>query len=224
MRRSLACGLLTLMLGCDAPKKLGIEGATCQASADCADDLQCIASTCVPPPLEPRAAAELKALEAELARLKQQEQLLARETQDLEQQKRLLDEHLRSLEAARPPPAPVAPPPAPVAPPPAVPPTLPPVKEAEQDLQDSLHIADIKAATAAPRDRALSVCKQFAGLGDKVKIKLTISGPTGTVSVASAADDAGKPQLGACCARELRAAKFPRTRNEQTGVMVSLSF
>jgi len=35
-------------LACDV-KKLGVEGATCSASSDCADDLQCMQSVCVRP-------------------------------------------------------------------------------------------------------------------------------------------------------------------------------
>lgn len=37
----------TLAAGCDT-KKLGVEGATCSASSDCAGELQCIKATCVP--------------------------------------------------------------------------------------------------------------------------------------------------------------------------------
>ncbi len=42
---ALAC---LAQLACDV-KKLGIEGATCSASSDCADDLQCMQSVCVRP-------------------------------------------------------------------------------------------------------------------------------------------------------------------------------
>lgn len=47
MLRPSVCVLLVLMLGCDAQQKLGVAGATCRASADCAGELQCIDATCV---------------------------------------------------------------------------------------------------------------------------------------------------------------------------------
>ena len=55
--------LTTLAAGCDT-KKLGVEGATCSASSDCAGELQCIKATCVPlragapAPVEPEPAQE----------------------------------------------------------------------------------------------------------------------------------------------------------------------
>lgn len=42
--------LTTLVLSataCDPGRKLGIAGATCTASSDCAEDLQCITATCI---------------------------------------------------------------------------------------------------------------------------------------------------------------------------------
>lgn len=217
MLRPTACVLLVMMLACDARPKLGVAGATCRASADCVGELQCIDATCVDAAQRASRDAEQRAvmaeLTAELDRLKQEE---AR----LKQDRDALDEQLRvTIAAGRKQPAATVAVPAVAAAPPVV---VAPSGEAGE--RDTLHIDDIKAGTAGAKDRAMSVCKQFAGNSEKVKLKLVISGPTGTVSVVSVEDDAGNSRLGSCCARELRTATFPKARNERIGVMLSLSF
>ncbi len=57
-----------------------------------------------------------------------------------------------------------------------------------------------------------------------VKIKLSIAGPTGSVLHASPEDDAGNPQLAACCAEELAAASFKRVRRPQIGAVATIKF
>ncbi len=86
--------------GCD--RKLGIAGATCAASADCADELQCIASTCVDPAALAKARdaeqAELAASgagqTAAMAKLMAELKDLKAEQERLEQEKQALDSKL----------------------------------------------------------------------------------------------------------------------------------
>lgn len=217
MLRPSVCVLLVLMLGCDAQQKLGVAGATCRASADCAGELQCIDATCVDAAQRAARDAEQRAvmaeLTAELDRLKQEEAQLKRDRDALDEQLRVTSEAVRKLPAT-----PVAAPAVPVAGPVVVAPS------GEAGERDTLHVEDIKAGAGPAKERALEVCRQFAGNGEKVKLKLAISGPTGTVSAVSVEDDAGNPRLGSCCARELRTATFPKARNERIGAMLSLSF
>lgn len=103
---------------CDAGPKLGVAGATCKASADCAADLQCFASTCTAPIAAPASealkaanqkatmdalAAEMRALQAEQKLLEaQKDELNARLggiTREVER-RRLLDEK-QALEQQR---------------------------------------------------------------------------------------------------------------------------
>lgn len=54
--RSAVCISILLLLGCDSGKKLGVAGATCGASSDCAGEFQCVATICV----DPKAVASLQ--------------------------------------------------------------------------------------------------------------------------------------------------------------------
>lgn len=101
----------------------------------------------------------------------------------------------------------------------------PPVEAAPVDsLPEKLEQSDISAGTGAARSAAQSSCARFARGGEKVQIKLSIAGPTGSVIGASAVEDAGNPQLAACCAGELKQASFRKVRKQQFGTVVTVKF
>ncbi|HEY0133896.1 MAG TPA: ABC transporter C-terminal domain-containing protein [Nannocystis sp.] len=94
---------LTAIAGCH--RKLGAAGATCKASADCAAELQCVAATCVDPPVlsaaraaEQAERARQEAIAAEqnkqMAKLLAELEALKAEQAALEQQKQALDSKL----------------------------------------------------------------------------------------------------------------------------------
>lgn len=88
--------------GCGAPpRKLGIAGASCTASADCEAELQCLQSVCAPAgelarieaerqkaqrDLESRRDAELAALMAELKALQDEQKRLSDQKDAIKQQ------------------------------------------------------------------------------------------------------------------------------------------
>lgn len=109
----------------------------------------------------------------------------------------------------------------PAEPPPAVQPV---VASEESLLPERLDLADINDGTRAARAAAVGRCKALARGGEVVKIKLSIAGPTGSVLHASPEDDAGNPQLAACCAEELAAASFKRVRRPQIGAVATIKF
>jgi hypothetical protein len=91
-------------------------------------------------------------------------------------------------------------------------------------MPEKLELADIKAGTAGPKASAESSCKSKAKGGEKVKIKLSISGPSGTVLSSSVDDDGGNAALGSCVAAELKKATFKKVQKEQIGTIVSVGF
>lgn len=92
------------------------------------------------------------------------------------------------------------------------------------DLPAKLEQADISAGTSAARAAAASACAKLAKGGEKVQIKLSIAGPSGTVIAASPTEDAGNPPLAACCAGELKAASFRKVQKQQMGTVVTVKF
>lgn len=92
------------------------------------------------------------------------------------------------------------------------------------NLPEKLEQADISAGTSAARAAATSACAGLAKGGEKVQIKLSIAGATGTVVGASAVEDAGNPQLAACCVGELKQASFRKVQKQQTGTVVTVKF
>ena len=92
------------------------------------------------------------------------------------------------------------------------------------DLPEKLEQADISAGTSAARSAAASSCARFAKGGEKVQIKLSIAGPSGTVIGASPVEDAGNPQLASCVAGELKQASFRKVQKQQIGTVVTVKF
>lgn len=95
---------------------------------------------------------------------------------------------------------------------------------ATSDLPEKLEQADISAGTSAARAAAASSCARLAKGGEKVQIKLSIAGPSGAVIAASPTEDAGNPQLAACCATELKQASFRKVQKAQIGTVVTVKF
>ncbi len=92
------------------------------------------------------------------------------------------------------------------------------------DLPEKLEQADISAGTSAARSAAASSCARLAKGGEKVQIKLSIAGPSGSVIGASPVEDAGNPQLASCVAGELKQASFRKVQKQQIGTVVSVKF
>ncbi|MBK7830654.1 hypothetical protein [Nannocystis sp.] len=92
------------------------------------------------------------------------------------------------------------------------------------DLPERLEQADISAGTSAARAAAASSCTRLARGGEKVQVKLSIAGPTGAVIGASALEDAGNPQLAACCVGQLERASFRQVKKQQIGTVVTIKF
>ncbi len=92
------------------------------------------------------------------------------------------------------------------------------------DLPERLEQADISAGTSAARAGAVSSCTRLARGGEKVQVKLSIAGPTGAVIGASALEDAGNPQLAACCVDQLERASFRKVKKPQIGTVVTIKF
>ena len=106
---------------------------------------------------------------------------------------------------------------------PAASPTPAPVPAASS-LPERLSDTDITAGTSPAKARATSSCARLAQPGDRVKIKLSIAGPTGTVISARAEDDGGNPALATCAAAELEKASFKPVQRAQMGALVTLKF
>ena len=94
----------------------------------------------------------------------------------------------------------------------------------DSSMPEKLELADIKAGVSGPKAAAESSCKSKAKGGEKVKIKLSINGPAGTVLSSSVDDDAGNAALGSCVAAELKKSTFKKVQKEQIGTVVSVSF
>lgn len=91
-------------------------------------------------------------------------------------------------------------------------------------LPERLSDTDITAGTGPAKARATRNCARLAKGDERVRIKLSIAGPSGTVIRAGAEDDAGNPALAACCVTELESASFTPVQRPQMGALVTLKF
>lgn len=94
----------------------------------------------------------------------------------------------------------------------------------DKNLPEKLELEDIKAGTASSKASAESKCKGQAKGGEKVKIKLSINGPAGTVISSTVAEDGGNAGLASCVAAELKKSTFKKVQKEQIGTQISVSF
>jgi predicted Zn finger-like uncharacterized protein len=92
-------------------------------------------------------------------------------------------------------------------------------KKADPSLPETLTQADIKAGVGPHKDAAKACgAKNGATPGEKVTIKLSISGATGTVSSASATGKHAGTALGNCAAAALKKATFKKFQKSSIGV------
>lgn len=94
----------------------------------------------------------------------------------------------------------------------------------DSGLPEKLELADIKAGTDPTKAAAKSNCAGKAKGGEKVKIKLSIAGPSGNVLSSTPEDDGGNAPLAQCVAAELKKSSFKKVQKEQIGTVVSVSF
>ena len=94
----------------------------------------------------------------------------------------------------------------------------------DSNLPEKLDVSDISAGTSATKAAAKSNCAGKAKGGEKVKIKLSISGPSGTVLSSTPEDDGGNAALASCVAAELKKSTFKKVQKEQIGTVVTVSF
>ena len=91
-------------------------------------------------------------------------------------------------------------------------------------LPEKLELADIKAGTDGTKAAAKANCAGKAKGGEKVKIKLSIAGPSGTVQSSTPEEDGGNAPLASCVAGELKKSTFKKVQKEVIGTVVSVSF
>lgn len=94
----------------------------------------------------------------------------------------------------------------------------------DSSLPEKLELSDIQAGVNPVKANAKSNCAKHSKGGEKVSIKLSISGPTGNVLSSSVVDAAGNDQLANCVAAELKKATFKKVKKEQIGTQVSVGF
>ncbi|SFD55311.1 MJ0042 family finger-like domain-containing protein [Nannocystis exedens] len=95
---------------------------------------------------------------------------------------------------------------------------------ADSSLPEKLELSDIQAGVNPVKANAKTNCAKNAKGGEKVSIKLSISGPSGTVLSSTVVDAAGNDGLANCVAAELKKATFKKVQKEQIGTQVSVSF
>lgn len=91
-------------------------------------------------------------------------------------------------------------------------------------LPEKLSTSALKAGISGTKDRAERVCEDLASSGDKVQVKLSIRGTTGSVTSAVAQGAAASTKLGACVARELAKSTFDRFVAPQQGLIATVRF
>ncbi|MBC8068533.1 MAG: hypothetical protein IAG13_09385, partial [Deltaproteobacteria bacterium] len=99
-----------------------------------------------------------------------------------------------------------------------------PAAPVDPSLPESLSTTDIKAGVAPVKESAKSCgSKHGAAAGDKVKVKLSISGATGLVSSAAAEPPHNGTPLGNCVAAALKKAQFKKFRKPTLGAVYPVS-
>jgi hypothetical protein len=93
-----------------------------------------------------------------------------------------------------------------------------------KDLPAAPSSSQIRDAMAAVKPQAKACGPRNGGsAGDKVRVKLSVSGSTGRVTSAQALDDHAGTALGRCVADALAKATLPRFSKPQTGVVYSIT-
>ncbi|HRI06599.1 MAG TPA: hypothetical protein PKW35_02215 [Nannocystaceae bacterium] len=89
---------------------------------------------------------------------------------------------------------------------------------------DSLTLEDIKESMRGPKESAQKRCKALARSGESVALKLSISGPDGSVQDAIPVGETRNTELTQCVTRELRAARFRRVQKSQINFQFRVAF
>ena len=99
-----------------------------------------------------------------------------------------------------------------------------PVAAAGDGLPAMLEQADISALTGAGRTAASDACGGLVRGGERVKLRVSIAGPSGSITSTAVVDDAGNPQLAACAAQEVARLPVKKVQKAQIGAMLTLKF
>lgn len=92
------------------------------------------------------------------------------------------------------------------------------------ELPAMLEQSDISALTGAGRSAASDACGGLVRGGERVKLRLSIAGPSGSITSTAVVDDAGNPQLAACAAQEVARLPVKKVQKPQIGAMLTLKF
>lgn len=92
------------------------------------------------------------------------------------------------------------------------------------ELPAMLEQSDISALTSAGRSAASDACGSLVRGGERVKLRLSIAGPSGSITSTAVVDDAGNPQLAACAAQEVARLPVKKVQKPQIGAMLTLKF
>lgn len=99
-----------------------------------------------------------------------------------------------------------------------------PVVPKGPELPAKLDAASSKASLAPTRARAKNECAGLAAGGEKVEVKLSVAGESGSVVASEVLGEWAGSGLGECVARELAATRFERFAAPQQGMSVTVRF
>lgn len=99
-----------------------------------------------------------------------------------------------------------------------------PVVPKGPELPAKLDAASSKASLAPTRARAKSECAALAAGGEKVEVKLSVAGESGSVVASEVLGEWAGSGLGECVAHELAATRFERFAAPQQGMSVTVRF
>lgn len=98
------------------------------------------------------------------------------------------------------------------------------VAPAGSELPAMLEQSDISALTSAGRAAAADACGAMTRGGERVKLRVSIAGPSGSITGTTVVDDAGNPQLATCAAQEVGRLAVKKVQKPQIGAMLTLKF
>ncbi len=103
-------------------------------------------------------------------------------------------------------------------------PTPAPTVAPASDLPAMLEQTDISALTGAGRAAASDACGDLAKGGERIKVRVAIAGPSGSITGTTIVDDAGNPQLAACAAQQVGKLAVRKVQKPQIGAVLTLKF
>ena len=71
---------------------------------------------------------------------------------------------------------------------------------------------------------ASDACGGLVRGGERVKLRVSIAGPSGSITSTAVVDDADNPQLAACAAQEVARLPVKKVQKAQIGAMLTLKF